>query len=44
MVGYEPARIEEEIDLSEPVAYAVDETVQFILGLIRDQDDVSASG
>ena len=44
MVGCEPARIEEEIGLSEPVAYAVDETVQFILGLIRDQDDVSASG
>ena len=44
MVGCEPARIEEEIGLSRPVPYAVDETVQLILGLIRDQDDVSASG
>ena len=43
-MGCEPARIEEEFGLSEPVAYAVDETVQLIPGLVRDQDDASVSG
>jgi hydrogenase maturation protease len=43
IVGCEPARIEEEIGLSEPVAYAVDEAVQLILGLVRDQGHASAT-
>ena len=44
IVGCEPAQIEEEIGLSEPVARAVDEAVQLILTLVHPQEDVSAHG
>jgi hypothetical protein len=36
LVGCEPASIDEQIGLSEPVAAAVDEAVRIVLDLVRD--------